>query len=67
MTQRMLNEKRREVVAQVTELPPRERLKVLRVLVRELKQLEAINAMGRDLKRRGLSEKDLIRLALDRN
>ena len=55
------------MVAQVAELPPRERLKVLRVLVRELKQLEAINAMGRDLKRRGLSEKDLIRLALDRN
>jgi hypothetical protein len=67
MTQRMLNERRREVVAQVTELPPRDRLKVLRALVRELKQLEAINAMGRDLRRRGFSEKDLVRLTLDRN
>jgi Mg/Co/Ni transporter MgtE len=67
MTQRILNEKRREVVAQVTELPPRERLKVLRALVRELKQLEAINEMGRNLKRRGIHEQDLVRLALDRN
>ncbi len=67
MTQRVLNEKRRELVEQVTLLPPRARLKLLRALVQELKQLEAINAMGRSLKRRGLDEKDLIRLALEQS
>jgi len=67
MTQAVFTQKRRELVEQVTSLPPLERLKLLRALVRELKQLEAINEMGRDLKRRGLTEKDLVGIALERS
>jgi len=67
MTQVAFTQKRRELVEQVTSLPPLERLKLLRALVRELKQLEAINEMGRDLKRRGLTEKDLVGIALERS
>lgn len=67
MTQAALNRKRREIVDQVRVLPLQERQQVLRSLVRELKQLESINEMGRDLKRRGLAEKDLVRIALQQS
>jgi hypothetical protein len=63
----VLTQKRRKLVEQVASLPPSERLKLLRALVRELKQLEAINEMGRDVKRRGLTEKDLVGIALEQS